>query len=94
MPPSFVLLVLVAVGVPSALRAAFGRPRFQLAATVASGVCVAAAQVAGELIQLQLGVVGDAQVGLALLATLAACALVAIVEGPARRTRPRDRATL
>lgn len=89
MPPAVVLLALVGLGVPSALRAIVGRPRFVVAAILASLVATVAAQVGGDLLQLRLAVVGDAQVGLAALASLAASALVAIVEGPAPAAEPR-----
>jgi hypothetical protein len=90
MPPALVLLALVALGVPSALRAAFGRPRFQLAAVGASAVAVLVAQVLGELTSSRFAVVGDAQAGLATIAALVACALVTMVERSARTARSRS----
>ncbi len=84
MPPSVVLLALVAVGVPSAARAIVGRPRLVLASTLASAVAVVVAQVAGEVARSPLAVVGDAQLGPALLASAFASAVVALVEGPHR----------
>lgn len=88
-PPALVLLALLAVGIPSALHAALGRPRLQLVATVASAVGVVVAQAVGELLRLSVGLVGDAHVGLAVAASLAASAVVAIVEGPAPAAEPR-----
>ncbi len=80
-----VLLALVAVGVPSAARAVLGRPRLLLAATLASAVGVVLAQVAGELPRSPVAVVGDAQLGPALVASALASAVVALVEGPHNR---------
>lgn len=85
MPPSLVLLALVAIGVPSAARALLGRPRLQLAATLASAVASLAAQALGELTRSPTAVVGDTQVGAAVLASVLACAVVALVERPRRR---------
>lgn len=85
MPASLVLLALVAVAVPSAARAVVGRPRMLLAATLASGVASVAAQVVGELTRTGLGVVGDAQVGAAVVGSALASAVVALVEGPHNR---------
>ena len=84
------LLALVAIGVPSAARAVLGRPRLQIAATLASASGVVVAQVIGELARSPLAVVGDAQVGLALVASAFACVVVALVEGP---HNPRKRTT-
>lgn len=86
MPPALVLLGLVSVGVPGALRAALGRPRFLVAAILASAVVSLAAQLVGEVLGLTVGVVGDAQVGLAAVASVAACGVVSVVEG-GRRSR-------
>lgn len=91
MPPVVLLLALLALGVPSLLRAALGRPRLLLVAIVASAIGVTAAQVAGELLRFPIAIVGDTQVGLAAVASLAASALVAIVEGPQPAAEPRRR---
>lgn len=90
-PPALILLALLAVGVPSALRAALGRPRLQLVATAASTIGVIAAQALGELFRVSLGVVGDAQVGLAVVASLAAAAVVSMVEGSTPAAEPLKR---
>jgi hypothetical protein len=90
MPPALILLALLAIGVPSALRAAFGRPRFQLAAVGASAVAVLVAQALGELVRSRVAVIGDTQAGLALIGALAACALVTMVERRAGTARPRS----
>lgn len=80
MPPALVLLALVAIGVPSALRAAFGWPRFHLAAVGASAIAVLTAQALGELVRSRFAVIGDTQAGLALIGAIMACSLVAMVE--------------
>jgi len=88
MPPSLVLLGLVAVAVPAVARAVLGRPRLLLAATIASVVAVVIAQTLGELAQLAVGVAGDAQLGAAAVASAVATAFVALLErGRARRGR-------
>ncbi len=88
MPPSIALLALVALAVPSGARAVLGRPRLQLAATLAAAIAVTLAQLVGELSRAGLGLVGDAQLGAAVLVSAFACAVVALVEGPhTRRSR-------
>ncbi len=82
MPPSIILLALVAIGVPSVARAVLGRPRLSLASTLASVLAVVLAQVAGELARWSLAVVGDTQIGAALAASAFACVVVGLVEGP------------
>ncbi len=82
MPPSVVLLALVAIAVPSAARAVLGRPRLLFAATLASAIAVLIAQVLGELAGSSIAVVGDAHVGPAVVASALACAVVALIEGP------------
>ena len=88
MPPSLVLLGLVAVAVPAGARAVLGRPRLLLAATIASVVAVVIAQTIGELARFGVGVAGDAQLGAAAVASAVATAFVALLErGRARRGR-------
>lgn len=87
MPPALVLLALLAIGLPSALHAALGRPRFVLAATTASLVAAVVAQVVAERGGASLFVVGDAQLGAAALGSLLACGVVIVVEGPPRGRR-------
>jgi hypothetical protein len=80
MPPAIVPLALVALGVPAALRAILGRPRTLGSAWLAAAAAAAIAQVAGEILGLRIGVLGDAQLLLAgVLATLTS-ALVALLE--------------
>ena len=79
MPPAVIAVVLIGLGIPAALRAITGRPRGLLAAWVASLAAVLVAQAAGELAGGRLGVIGDAQVGLACLgAALASLAATAV----------------
>ena len=85
MPPALVPLALVAIGVPAAFRAAFGRPRSLGRAWLLAFAAVAIAQAAGELTGSRLGMVGDAQVLFAALgASLAALGLL-LAEGGAKR---------
>jgi hypothetical protein len=91
MPPSLVVLALVAVAVPAASRAVFGRPRLLLAASIASAIAVVIAQALGELARLGVGVAGDAQLGAAAVASALATALVALVERSGARRRRADR---
>lgn len=86
MPPAVVAVALVAIGVPAALRALFGRPRGLGATWLASLAAAAAAQSAGELAGSRLGVLGDAQVLLAGIGATLASLAVAAVE---TRRRPR-----
>lgn len=80
MPPALAVLALVAIAVPASLRGLLGRPRLVVAATIASLVGVLLAQVAGDALRSTFGVVGDAQVGLAIVTSLLASAIVMIVE--------------
>ena len=84
MPPALIPLALVALGVPAALRAAFGRPRALGAAWVLAAAAVALAQAAGEISGSRLGVLGDAQLLLAAIAALVAAFAVSVAE-PRRR---------
>ena len=85
MPPALVPLVLVAIGIPAALRAAMGRPRSLGRAWLLAFAAVAIAQAAGELTGTRLGVVGDAQVLFAALGALLAAIGMAVAEGGAKR---------
>lgn len=80
MPPALIPLLLVAIGVPAALRAALGRPRSLGAAWVLAAAAVALAQAVGEIAGSRLGVLGDAQLLLAAFAALLAALAVSVVE--------------
>lgn len=80
MPPAIVPLALVALGVPAALRAILGRPRTLGSAWLAAGAAAAVAQVAGEILGLRAGVLGDAQLLLATAGAVLTSAIVAILE--------------
>jgi len=84
MPPALIPLLLVAIGVPAALRAALGRPRSLGAAWVLAAAAVALAQAVGEIAGSRLGVLGDAQLLLAAFAALLAALAVSVAE-PQRR---------
>ena len=84
MPPAVVVLGLVAIGVPAAARAAFGRPRALGRAWLLAGALALAAQALGELAGVSLGVLGDAQLVLAIVAAGIAAAIVGIAEGPTK----------
>jgi len=72
-------LLLVAIGVPAAFRAAIGRPRALGTAWLAAIAAVAVAQMLGELIGSRIGVLGDAQLlYAALAATITSAALSAL----------------
>lgn len=88
MPPAVLAISLVAIGVPAALRAVFGRPRGLGAAWLASLAAAAIAQSAGELAGGRFGVLGDAQLLLAGIGATLASLAVAAVES---RRRPRQR---
>ena len=79
------MLVLVAIGVPAAFRAALGRPRSLGQAWLLAGATAISAQAIGELTGARLGVVGDAQLLLALVGAALASGAVAVAEGPAKR---------
>lgn len=85
MPPAVVLLALVAIGVPAGVRAAVGRPRSLAPAWLLAGAAVATGQVIGEISGATVGVVGDAQLLLALVGAALAAVAVAVAEGSAKR---------
>lgn len=80
MPPSLVVVALVALGAPAALRAAIGRPRSIVAGHLAAATAALVAQVGGELGGWRVGVLGDAQLFPCLAAALLAAGAVAIIE--------------
>ncbi|MBI3522746.1 MAG: hypothetical protein HY071_06535 [Chloroflexi bacterium] len=83
-------LALVAIGLPAALRAAFGRPRSLPAAWIASLAAAALAQALGELLGWRAGILGDAQVLAALGgATLASLVAIRLERTPSRSNRRR-----
>jgi hypothetical protein len=84
-PPAVVVLGLVAIGVPAGVRAAFGRPRALGRAMLLAAAAAASAQALGELTGSSLGVLGDAQLLLAVVAALVAAAIVTVAEGPSKR---------
>jgi len=83
-PPAVVVVGLVALGVPAGVRAIFGRPRSLGRAWLLAGALALAAQALGELSGVSLGVLGDTQLALAVVAAGIAAAAVAIAEGPAK----------
>lgn len=85
MPPALVPLLLVAIGVPAAFRAALGWPRALGRAWLLALTAVAIAQAAGELTGSRVGMLGDAQ----LLFAAAAAALAATGLGVAERDAKR-----
>jgi hypothetical protein len=84
MPPAVVVLGLVALGVPAGVRAAFGKPRSLGRAWLLAGALALGAQAIGELAGVSLGVLGDAQLALAVIAAGIAAAIVAIAEAPTK----------
>ena len=80
MPPAIVPLALVALGIPAAFRAILGRPRTLSSAWLAAAAAAAVAQVAGEILGLRFGVLGDAQLFLAAALCTLTSALVALLE--------------
>jgi hypothetical protein len=83
-PPALVPLALVAIGVPAAFRAAFGRPRSLGRAWLLAAALALGAQALGELGGVSLGVLGDAQLVLAAVAAGIGAAIVAIAESPTK----------
>jgi hypothetical protein len=83
-PPAVVPLLLIAIGVPAAFRAALGRPRALGTAWLAAAAAVAIAQVVGELSGSRVGVLGDAQLLYAAVAAAITSAALALVERAAR----------
>jgi len=84
MPPAVVPLLLVAIGVPAAFRAAVGRPRSLGTAWLAATAAVAVAQVIGELIGSRTGVLGDAQLLYAAVGAALTSALLGVAERASR----------
>ncbi len=83
-PPAVVPLLLVAIGVPAAFRAAVGRPRALGTAWLAGGAAVAVAQAIGEVTGTRIGVLGDAQLLFAAIAAAVTSALLALAERASR----------
>jgi hypothetical protein len=84
-PPAVVVLGLVAIGLPAGARAVFGRPRSLRSAWLLAAAAAATAQVLGELAGASVGLLGDAQLLLAIIAGAATVGAVAVAEGPAKR---------
>ena len=84
MPPAVVILALVAIGVPAGVRAVFGRPRSLPQAWLLAAALSFAAQALGELTGISLGVLGDAQLALAVAVSAVAAGVVAVAEGPTK----------
>ena len=84
MPPAVLILALVAIGVPAGVRAVFGQPRSLTQAWLLAGALSFVAQAVGELTGISLGVLGDAQLALAVAASAVAAGIVAVAEGPAK----------
>ncbi|MBM4433729.1 MAG: hypothetical protein FJ028_01195 [Chloroflexi bacterium] len=84
MPPAVVPLLLVALGVPAAFRAAIGRPRALGTAWLAAIAASAVAQVVGELTGSRVGVLGDAHLLYAALASALTSGVLALRERAAR----------
>ena len=80
MPPALVPLVLVALGIPAAVRAAFGRPRGMLGAWVLALAAALLAQALGEIGGWRTGTLGEAQVLLAAVGAALATVTVASLE--------------
>lgn len=80
MPPAVVPLLLIALGIPAALRAVTGRPRALGASWLAAAAACAVAQVVGELAGIRTGILGDAQLLLAALASALAAVAVSLLE--------------
>ena len=66
------------------MRAVFGRPRSLGRAWLLAAALALAAQALGELAGVSLGVLGDTQLGLAVVAAGIGGAIVAIAEGPTK----------
>ena len=71
----------MAIGVPAAMRAAFGRPKGILAAWVLSLAAALVAQAAGEIGGWRTGTLGEAQVLFAAVGAALASVAVALLEG-------------
>ena len=85
MPPALVPLLLVAIGVPAAFRAALGWPRALGRAWLLALTAVAIAQAAGELTGSRVGMLGDAQLLFAVAAAALAATGLAVAERDAKR---------
>ena len=85
MPPALVPLILVGIGVPAAVRAAFGRPRALGRAWLLGLTAAAVAQAAGEITGSSVGMLGDAQLLFAAFAALVASAALAFAESGSKR---------
>jgi hypothetical protein len=83
-PPAVVVLGLVALGIPAGARAALGRPRSLGRAWLLAAALAVAAQALGELAGVSLGLLGDAQLALAVVGAGIAAAIVAVAEGPTK----------
>ena len=81
LPPALIPLLLVAIGVPAAFRAASGRPKGMAAAWVLSIAAVLAAQAIGELAGWRTGTLGEAQVLFACFGAALASVTVVVLEG-------------
>ena len=80
-PPALVPLMLVAIGVPAAVRAASGRPKGMAAAWVLSAALVLAGQALGEVGGSRAGTLGEAQILFACVGAALASVIVAVLEG-------------
>lgn len=74
-------LVLVAVGVPAAIRALLGRPKGMAGAWILSAAAVLVAQTLGEIAGWRTGTLGEAQVLFACAGAALASVVVAVLEG-------------
>lgn len=80
MPPALIPLLLIAIGVPAAMRTLSGRPRGIGPAWLLALAAVLAAQTVGELAGVRSGVLGEAQILLAAVGAGLASVAVAIRE--------------
>lgn len=80
LPPALVPLALVAIGIPAAVRAAFGRPRGMIGTWVLALAAAFVAQALGEIAGWRTGTLGEAQVLLAAVGAALATVAVASLE--------------
>jgi hypothetical protein len=80
-PPALVPLLLVAIGVPAAVRALLGRPKGMVAAWILAAATVLVAQTLGEIAGWRTGTLGEAQVLSACVGAALASVAVAVLEG-------------
>ena len=80
MPPALVITLLAGILVPTGLRSLTGRPRHLAAACVAAITAALGGQVIGEIVGGRALVLGDAQLGISLVASLAATLIVSVIE--------------